>query len=118
MRRGNRLAEGRDTERHCADGQLITDLESLLAREPLAVDERAVRTTEVTDGQLAADIKELTMTSADLGGFDTDHAIVVSAEAGDTICQFERGGRASASDDLKYIVHCGFVPIECLKVLR
>ena len=57
--RGDRLAERRHAEGHRADGQLIADLQGLLAEDPLAVDECAVGAAQVAHGELAPGIEEL-----------------------------------------------------------
>src|SRR5262249_21228675 len=48
----------------------------------------------------------------DLRRFDADHAVVVPAETGDAVSQLECRSGAAAPDDLEYVIHRGFVPIE------
>jgi hypothetical protein len=117
MRRGHRLAQGGHAQGDCTHGQLVADPEGLLAEDPLAVDERAVGTAQVPDGESAVDIEELTMPPAHLRGFDPDDAIIVTADAGHAIGQPEGRRGAPASDDLKYIIHRGYIPIECAQLL-
>ena len=50
---GDRLAERGDAEGHRPDGQLVPDLQGLLADDPLAIDERAVGAAQVAHGELA-----------------------------------------------------------------
>src|SRR5262249_6743890 len=92
-------------------------LQGLLAEDPLAVDERAVRAAQVAQGQPAVGVDDLTMSSADLGRLDPDDAVVMPPEAGHPIGQPQRGRGTTAPDDLEYIVHRNEVPIECGRLL-
>ena len=113
----HRLAERGHAQGHRADGQLVADLQGLLAQDPLAIDEGAVGTAEVAHGQLAVDVVDLAMPPADLRRLDADDTIIVAPEAGDPFGQLERRRGAPAPHDLKYIIHRGFVPIRFTLIL-
>ena len=103
--RGHRLPERGHAEGHRADGQLIADLQGLLAEDPLAVDERPVGAAQVAHGQLALGLVDLAVPAAHLRRLDPDDAVIVSPEAGHAIGQLQRRRGTAAPDDLKYIVH-------------
>ena len=94
-----------DAEGHSADGQHVAGLEALLPEDSLAVDERPVGAAQIAEHEPVAVLEELAVAAAHLGGADPDQAVVVAADAVDSVDQLERVGFAAAADDLENIVH-------------
>ncbi len=105
------LAELRHPQGDRPHGQLVAGLQDLLSGDFLAVDKRPVGAAEVTDRELVRDLEDFAVPPADLRRLDADQAVIVAADAGDAIGQLESRRGTSAADDLKYVVHRGFVPI-------
>ena len=83
----------------------VAGLERLLAEHTFAVDEGPVGTAQVPQDELVSLLEELAMTAADLRRSDPDLAIVVAANAVDSIHQLQRVCPAAASHDLESIIH-------------
>ena len=83
------LVDRVDPEGHSADGQHVAYLQRLLPEHPLAVDIRPVGAAQVAEHEPLAVFVKLAVASADLGGADPDQAVVVAADAVDSVDQLQ-----------------------------